>query len=120
MVHRFGRKRHARLTVPESFRTECGRVCFAGDLGSARLPPPMSPRDPLQENRFMRTKLIIAIGLSIALATGLAIAKPRNGALGVYLDAGGNVVGTFSVSCDGVFGYSGTRTSHPVTNGQLL
>src|SRR3546814_14500100 len=74
----------------------------------------------LQENRFMRTKLIIAIGLSIALATGLAIAKPRNGALGVYLDDGGNVVGTFSVSCDGVFGYSGTRTSHPVTNGQLM
>src|SRR3546814_5467568 len=78
----------------------------------------MAPLDPLQENRFMRTKLIIAIGLSIALATGLAIAKPRNGALGVYLDDGGNVVGTFSVSCDGVFGYSGTRTSHPVTNGQ--
>src|SRR3546814_17424580 len=76
----------------------------------------MSPLDPLQENRFMRTKLIIAIGLSIALATGLAIAKPRNGALGVYLDDGGNVVGPFSVSCDGVFGYSGTRTSHPVTN----
>ena len=32
----------------------------------------------------------------------------------------GNVVGTFSVSCDGVFSYSGTRTSHPVTNGQIF
>src|SRR3546814_16057692 len=79
----------------------------------------MSPLDPLQENRFMRTKLIIAIGLSIALATGLAIAKPRNGALGLYLDDGGNVVGPFRVSCDGVFGHSGTRTSHPVTKGPL-
>ena len=68
----------------------------------------------------MRIKLVIALGLSVALAAGLAIAKPRNGALGVYLDDSGNVVGTFSVSCDGVFNYSGTRTSHPVTNGQLM
>jgi len=68
----------------------------------------------------MRTKLVVALGLSIALAAGLAIAKPRNGALGVYLDDGGNVVGTFSVSCDGVFSYSGQRTGNAVTNGQLM
>jgi len=68
----------------------------------------------------MRIKLAIALGLSVALAAGIAIAKPRNGDLGVYLDDSGNVVGTFSVGCDGVFGYSGTRTSHPVTNGHLM
>jgi len=68
----------------------------------------------------MRTKLVIALGLSVALAAGLAIAKPRNGALGVYLDDGGNVVGSFAVSCDGVFSYSGTQTSHAVTTGQLM
>ena len=43
----------------------------------------------------------------------------RNGGLGVYLDDSGNVVGTFPVSCDGVFSYSGERTSHAVTNGRL-
>jgi hypothetical protein len=68
----------------------------------------------------MRNKLAIALGLAVALAAGLAIAKPNNGDLGVYLDDSGNVVGTFSVSCDGVFGYSGTRTSHAVTNGHLM
>jgi len=68
----------------------------------------------------MRTKLAITLGLAVALASGLAIAKYNNGDLGVYLDDSGNVVGTFSVSCDGVFGYSGTRTSHPVTNGRLM
>jgi hypothetical protein len=67
----------------------------------------------------MRIKLAIALGLSVALAAGIAIAKPNNGDLGVYLDDSGNVVGTFSVSCDGVFGYSGTRTSHPVTTAHL-
>lgn len=68
----------------------------------------------------MRIKLVIGLALAVALAAGLAIAKPRNGALGVYLDDSGNAVGFFSVSCDGVFSYSGTRTSHPVTNGQMV
>lgn len=68
----------------------------------------------------MRTKLVISLGLTIALAAGIAIAKPRNGALGVYLDESGNAVGSFSVSCDGVFSYSGTRTSNAVTNGQIF
>ncbi len=68
----------------------------------------------------MRTKLAIALGLSAALAAGLAIAKPNNGDLGIYLDDSGNVVGTFAVSCEGVFSYQGTRTSHPVTNGHLM
>ncbi|WP_027081545.1 DUF6289 family protein [Luteimonas mephitis] len=68
----------------------------------------------------MRTRLAITLGLAIAMAAGIAIARPNNGDLGVYLDDGGNVVGTFSVSCNGVFGYSGTRTSHPVTNGHLM
>lgn len=67
----------------------------------------------------MRTKLVVGLGLAVALAAGIAYAKPRNGDLGVYLDDSGNVVGTFSVSCDGVFSYSGERTSHPVTNGHL-
>lgn len=68
----------------------------------------------------MRTRLAITLGLAIAMAAGIAIARPNNGDLGVYLDDGGNVVGTFSVSCNGVFGYRGTRTSHPVTNGHLM
>ena len=68
----------------------------------------------------MRRKLVIGLGLAVALATGLAIAKPNNGDLGVYLDDSGNVVGTFSVSCDGVFSYEGTRTANAVTNGQLF
>lgn len=67
-----------------------------------------------------RYTTLTALGLSIALAAGLAIAKPNNGDLGVYLDDAGHVVGTFSVSCDGVFSYQGTRTSHPVTNGHLM
>lgn len=67
-----------------------------------------------------RYTLLTALGLSIALAAGLAIARPNNGDLGVYLDDSGNVVGTFSVSCDGVFSYQGTRTSHAVTNGHLM
>ena len=67
-----------------------------------------------------RYTILTALGLSIALAAGLAIAKPNNGDLGVYLDDAGHVVGTFSVSCDGVFSDQGTRTSHPVTNGHLM
>jgi hypothetical protein len=68
----------------------------------------------------MRTKLVIGLGLVVALAAGLAVAKPRNGDLGIYLDDSGNVVGTFSVSCDGVLSTSGTRTSNAVTNGHLF
>jgi Family of unknown function (DUF6289) len=68
----------------------------------------------------MRRKLVIGLGLAVALAAGLAVAKPNNGDLGVYLDDSGNVVGTFSVSCDGVFSYEGTRTANGVTNGQLF
>lgn len=68
----------------------------------------------------MRIKLVIGLVLVTALAAGIALAKPRNGALGVYFDDSGNVVGTFSVSCEGVFSYSGTRTSHPVVNGQMF
>lgn len=68
----------------------------------------------------MRTKLVIGLGLVVALAAGLAIAKPRNGDLGVYLDDSGNVVGTFAMSCDGVFSYEGTRTANAVTNGQMF
>lgn len=66
-----------------------------------------------------RTQWLAALGLSAALVAGIAIAKPRNGDMGVYLDDDGNVVGTWIVSCEGVFGWSGTRTSHSVTNGQL-
>jgi hypothetical protein len=68
----------------------------------------------------MRTKLVIGLGLVVALAAGLAIAKPRNGDLGVYLDDSGNVVGTFAMSCDGVFSYEGTRTANAVTNGHMF
>ncbi|MCF7221266.1 DUF6289 family protein [Marilutibacter chinensis] len=67
-----------------------------------------------------RSKWIIGLGLAAAIVAGVAIAKPRNGELGVYLDDNGNVVGTYQVSCDGVFSYTGTRTSHPVANGQLF
>jgi hypothetical protein len=63
---------------------------------------------------------MIGLGLAVAIAAGVAVAKPRNGELGVYLDGNGNVVGTYQVSCDGVFSYSGTRTSQPVANGQLF
>lgn len=68
----------------------------------------------------MRKKLWIAAGLAMALAAGIVVAKPNNGALGVYLDDAGQVVGTWSVSCDGVFGYEGTRTANMVQNGQLV
>ncbi|WP_407354330.1 DUF6289 family protein [Luteimonas sp. R10] len=68
----------------------------------------------------MRKKLMIVLGLAAALATGLAIAKHRNGDMGVYFDDQGNVVGSFVVSCDGVFSYQGTRTSNFVVNGQLF
>lgn len=68
----------------------------------------------------MRKKLLIGLGLATALTAGLAIAKHRNGDMGVYLDDQGNVVGSFVVSCDGVFSYEGTRTSNFVVNGQLF
>ncbi|GAB3336447.1 DUF6289 family protein [Marilutibacter aestuarii] len=68
----------------------------------------------------MRMKVMLGLGLVVAIAAGAALAKPRNGELGVYLDPNGNVVGTYSVSCDGVFSYSGTRTSNAVANGQLF
>src|SRR3546814_7269799 len=89
MVHRVVGNLHARLTEPESFRAQCRRLRIDDHLASARLPPPMSPLDPLQENRFLRTKLNIAIGLSLALPTGLPIAKPPTGDHGVYLDHSG-------------------------------
>ncbi|MDH5821789.1 DUF6289 family protein [Luteimonas sp. RD2P54] len=66
-----------------------------------------------------RTRLVAGLALCFALAAGLAVAKPRNGDMGVYLDDNGNVVGTFVVSCDGVFSYEGTRTTHALTNGRL-
>ena len=68
----------------------------------------------------MRMKVMLGLGLVLAIAAGVAMAKPRNGEMGIYLDDGGNVVGTYSVSCDGVFSYSGTRTSNFVANGQLF
>ena len=68
----------------------------------------------------MRMKVMLGLGLVLAIAAGVAMAKPRNGELGIYLDDGGNVVGTDSGSCDGVFSYSGTRTSNSVANGQLF
>lgn len=67
-----------------------------------------------------RSKWIIGLGLAAAIVAGVAVAKPRNGEMGVYLDDAGNVVGTYQVSCYGVFSYSGTRTSNPVANGQLF
>ncbi len=68
----------------------------------------------------MRMKVMLGLGLVLAIAAGVAMAKPRNGELGVYLDADGNVVGTYSVSCDGAFSYSGTRTPNAVANGHLF
>ncbi len=68
----------------------------------------------------MRKKLVLALGLSAALVAGIALARPNNGDMGVYLDDNGNVVGTWVMSCDGVFSYSGTRTSYSVTNGHLV
>lgn len=67
-----------------------------------------------------RTKLLAALGLSAALVAGAALARPNNGDMGVYLDAEGNVVGTWVMSCDGQFSWSGTRTSKSITNGQLF
>lgn len=61
---------------------------------------------------------LVSLAALIAIA-GAASAKPVNGSMGVYLDAQGNVVGTWVVSCDGQFGYEGTRTSKMVTNGHL-
>lgn len=68
----------------------------------------------------MRTRILCGLALATALAAGLATAKPRNGELGVYLDDGGNVVGTYAVSCEGEFSFSGTRTANAVANGQLF
>ncbi len=64
-----------------------------------------------------RFKLVSLIAL--ILVAGMATAKPVNGSMGVYLDAQGNVVGTWIVSCDGQFNASGTRTSKMVSNGHL-
>ncbi|WP_242108494.1 DUF6289 family protein [Luteimonas aquatica] len=68
----------------------------------------------------MRKKLVAALGLAAVLAAGYALARPNNGDMGVYLDDQGNVVGTWIVSCEGVFSYSGTRTSNSITNGHLF
>ena len=68
----------------------------------------------------MRTRILCGLGLAITLAAGLAIAKPRNGELGVYLDDAGNVVGTYAVSCDGAFSFDGVRTANAVANGQIF
>lgn len=67
-----------------------------------------------------RKKLLSAIGLSAALVAGIALARPNNGDMGVYLDANGKVVGTWVVSCEGAFSWSGTRTGSMVTNGHLF
>ncbi len=66
-----------------------------------------------------RTKLLAALGLSAALVAGAALARPNNGDMGVFLDANGNVVGTWVMSCDGQYSWSGQRGT-PVKNGQLF
>lgn len=66
-----------------------------------------------------RMKLLAALGLSAVLVAGAALARPNNGDMGVFLDSEGNVVGTWVVSCDGHYSWSGKRTSTQVTNGQL-
>ncbi|MCD9031371.1 hypothetical protein LDO32_06475 [Luteimonas sp. Y-2-2-4F] len=68
----------------------------------------------------MHKRFWAAAAIAGLLAAGAATAKPRNGELGVYLDDAGNVVGSYSVSCEGVFSYEGTRTANAVANGQLV
>lgn len=65
-------------------------------------------------SRFKLVSLVVLIAIA-----GAASAKPVNGSMGVYLNAKGQVVGTWVVSCDGAFSSSGTRTGKMVTNGQL-
>ncbi|QDH70304.1 DUF6289 family protein [Marilutibacter alkalisoli] len=69
----------------------------------------------------MRRKLVIGLGLATALAAGTAIAAyGNNGDMGVFLDANGNVVGTWVIGCDGQFSYEGERTKSAVKNGSLF
>ena len=69
----------------------------------------------------MRAKFMIGLGLAVALASGLALAAyGNNGDMGNFLDKDGNVVGSWVISCDGHFSYTGQRTSYSVKNGRLF
>lgn len=64
-------------------------------------------------------KLRLFAVASLLVLSFAAIAKPANGTMGVYMNDQGQVIGTWVMSCDGQFSWSGSRSGKMITNGWL-